>query len=90
MIPKRTQNRQLTERQRAFAYHLVVGSLDYWGTPARERCWYAAEAARRAGYSSRNGNDRRLGYKARWNPRVGAEIRRLAQLYDCPYWEACA
>ena len=90
MAPKKTQTRKLTELQRAFAYHLVVGSLDYWGTPARERCWYAAEAARRAGYSRRNGNDRRLGYKARWNPRVREEIRRLARLYDCPHWEIAA
>lgn len=90
MAPKKTQNRMLTERQRAFAYHLVVGSLDYWGVPVRERCWTAAEAARRAGYSSRNGNDRRLGYKARWNPRVREEIRRLAQVYSCPWWETIA
>ena len=79
MAPKRTQDRPLTDLQRAFAYHLVFGSLDE-SVPPRERCWTAAEVARRAGYSSRNGNDRRLGYKARWNPRVRAEIRRLAEI----------
>ena len=77
-------HRSLTKRQAAFAFHLVYDLPPR--VPVEQACWYAAEAARRAGYSSRNGNDRRLGYKARWNPRVRAEMRRLAAICGDPFW----
>ena len=73
------ENRPMTERQIRFAHHFVLGRYDP-SVPPRERCWSAAEAARRAGYSSRNGNDRRLGYKALRNPRVRAYMRKLAEI----------
>ncbi len=78
MAERKQQNRPLTELQIRFAHHFVFGRRDP-SVPPHQRCWYAAEAARRAGYSSRNGNDRRLGYKARWNPRVRAYMRQLAE-----------
>lgn len=83
MTPDRIQNRELTDLQRAFAWHLVAGSMDE-SVPPRKRCWTAAEAARRAGYSDRNGNARRSGWRLLQNPRVWKAIRRVARIYEHP------
>jgi hypothetical protein len=79
-MPTENPPRRPTVLQARFAYFLVVEGVGCSSLHPRERVWSYAEAARRAGYSDRNGNARRLGWRARRNPVVREEIRRLAGL----------